>query len=62
MFQFIVKNGICYPIFCNMTCCFNATNIQAIDSNNDVVKYIQNGQLFIKRDGVVYDALGRVIK
>ena len=40
----------------------NATNIQAIDSNNDVVKYIQNGQLFIKRDGVVYDALGRVIK
>ena len=28
MFQFIVKNGICYSIFCNMTCCLTEKYLQ----------------------------------
>lgn len=40
----------------------NATNIQNIDDNVKVVKFVKNGQLLIKRDGVVYDTMGRVIR
>ena len=40
----------------------NATNIESINANVDVIKFFENGQLFIKRDGIVYDALGRIVK
>ena len=40
----------------------NATNIQNIEGQEKAVKFIQNGQIFIRKDGVVYDAMGRVIR
>lgn len=40
----------------------NTTNIDAIEANEEVVKFLQNGQLRIMRAGVVYDALGRIIR
>lgn len=40
----------------------NATNIEAIEAVEEGVKYIQNGQLFIKKNGVVYDAMGHAIR
>ena len=40
----------------------NATNLQNVESNEMAVKFIENGQLLILRDGIVYDALGRAIR
>lgn len=40
----------------------NATNIKSVEDNADVVKFIENGQLLIKKEGVVYDALGHKIR
>lgn len=40
----------------------NATNIEAIEAKEYVVKFFENGQMYIKRDNVVYDALGRKIR
>ena len=40
----------------------NATNIEGIKADDKAVKFFENGQLLIKRDGVVYDALGRVVR
>ena len=40
----------------------NATNINTIDANEKAVKFIENGQLLIKRDGITYDALGRKVR
>ena len=40
----------------------NATNIDAIDATEEAVKFIENGKLYILRDGVVYDALGRMVR
>ena len=40
----------------------NATDIQSIKNNQKVVKYFENGQLLILRDGITYDALGRIVK
>ena len=40
----------------------NATSIEEIGSENKAVKFIENGQLYIIRNGVVYDAVGRVIR
>ena len=40
----------------------NATNIQNIEGNETAVKFIENGKLFIKKNGVVYDAVGTVVK
>ena len=39
-----------------------ATNIDAIDATEEAVKFIENGKLFIKKNNVVYDALGRVVR
>jgi len=39
-----------------------ATNIDAIDATEEAVKFFQNGKLYILRAGVVYDALGRMVK
>ena len=40
----------------------NATNISNVEENVDAIKFIQNGQLFIKKNGVVYDMLGTVVR
>ncbi len=39
-----------------------ATDIQNIKGNETAVKFIENGKLFIKKNGVVYDAVGTVVK
>ncbi len=39
-----------------------ATDIQSLDQTDDIVKFFQNGQLFIKKDGIIYDVLGRIVK
>ena len=40
----------------------DATDIQSIEANEVAVKFIENGQLLIRKDGVVYDMTGRVIR
>ena len=40
----------------------NATDIETIEANGKAVKFIENGRLVIKRDGIRYDALGRIVK
>ena len=40
----------------------NATSFERIDGKNDAIKFIENGQLYILREGVVYDALGRKVR
>ena len=39
-----------------------ATSINNIEAVDEAVKFIQNGQLFIKKNGVVYNAVGAVVK
>ena len=40
----------------------NATSIQDLQSSDEAVKFIENGQLLILRDGIIYDLLGRIVK
>ena len=40
----------------------NATNIEGIDASEEAIKFIQNGKLFIKKNGAVYDLLGKRVK
>ena len=40
----------------------NATNIHDVDGSDQIVKFIENGQLYIFRDGITYDVMGRIIK
>lgn len=40
----------------------NATNIQNVEDQEKAVKFIENGQIYIQKNGVVYDAMGRVIR
>ena len=40
----------------------NTTNINNIEAVEDAVKFIQNGQLYIMKNGVVYDAMGATVK
>lgn len=40
----------------------NATNVDAIGASEKAIKFIENGLILIKKDGIVYDALGRVVK
>ena len=40
----------------------NATNINAIEESEKTVKFFENGQLRIVREGVTYDAIGRVVR
>ena len=40
----------------------NATNLDNLDSTEKAQKFIENGRLLILRDGITYDALGRVIR
>ena len=48
--HFIIENGN------------GATNINAIDATDEAVKFIQDGKLYIKKNGVVYDLLGTVVR
>ena len=40
----------------------NATSIERLDGKTDAIKFMENGQIYILREGVVYDALGRIVK
>lgn len=41
----------------------NPTSLEAsADSATDVVKFMMNGQLFIRKNGVIYNALGQMVK
>jgi len=39
-----------------------ATNIEQLDGSEKAVKFFENGNLFFLRNGVVYDATGRVVR
>lgn len=39
-----------------------ATSYEAIDASEKAVKFIENGKIFILRDGVVYDMMGAIVK
>lgn len=39
-----------------------ATNVEAIEAVEEGVKFFQDGRLYIKKNGVVYDALGQMVK
>lgn len=38
------------------------TYIENIEANEDAVKFIQDGKLFIKKNGIVYDMMGTIVK
>ena len=38
------------------------TNIENVEVSDKAVKFIENGQLLIKRDNIVYDTMGRIIR
>ena len=40
----------------------NATGIDNIEASDKAVKFIENGRILIKKNGIVYDALGRIIR
>ena len=40
----------------------DATNIMNVDDVENAVKFLENGQLFIKKNGVIYNAVGAVIR
>ena len=40
----------------------NATALNSVEAGKEVVKFFENGQLRIVRDGITYDVIGRVVK
>lgn len=40
----------------------NATAIEAVEETEGAVKFFENGNLYIMREGVVYDVMGRIVK
>lgn len=40
----------------------NTTDYRSLDADDNATKFMENGQLFIKKNGVVYDATGRVVR
>ena len=40
----------------------NATNIEELKASETAVKFIENSKLLIRKNGIVYDALGRVVR
>ena len=38
------------------------TNISDVKDEEQTIKFIENGQLFIRKNGIVYDALGRAVR
>ena len=39
-----------------------ATSVQHVTHDEQVVKFQENGQIYILREGVVYDVLGRMVR
>jgi len=39
-----------------------ATDINAIEADEEGVKFIENGKFLIKKNGVLYNALGQVVR
>lgn len=54
-----VQDGIAAP---ELRIIMGATNIENVEGNEEAVKFMQNGQIFIKQNGIVYDAMGAVVK
>lgn len=40
----------------------NATNIENVEANEEAVKFMQDGKLYIMKNGVLYNAVGAVVK
>lgn len=40
----------------------SGTSLQNVENAETIVKFIENGRVLIRRDGVTYDALGRVVR
>ena len=40
----------------------NATDINNIEANEEAVKFMENGKLYIKKNGVIYNVVGAVVK
>ena len=40
----------------------SATGVNEIESADKAVKFVENGRILILRDGITYDALGRIVK
>ena len=40
----------------------NATNLENLNSTDNAVKFFENGQLYILKNGITYDLLGRIVK
>jgi hypothetical protein len=54
-----VSNSLAPAILFNEN---GATNIENLDGNEKVVKFVENGRVLIRKNGVVYDAMGRVVR
>lgn len=40
----------------------NATSIEDIKAADEAIKFFENGCLYIKRDGIIYDVMGRIVR
>ena len=40
----------------------NATNVENIQAMDKAIKFIENGRILIKKNGIVYDTMGRIIR
>ena len=40
----------------------NATGVEDLKASEEVKKFFRDGQIYILRDGIIYDALGRIVK
>ena len=40
----------------------DVTNIENVEASEKAVKFIENGKLYIQKDGVVYDAMGKTVR
>ena len=40
----------------------NATDIQNVEGTENAVKFMENGKLYIMKNGVVYDAMGKTVR
>ena len=54
-----IAGGIAAPA---LRIVMGATNIENVEVNEQAVKFIQNGQMFIKKNGIVYDMMGNIVR
>jgi len=40
----------------------NATSLESVEAKEEAVKFIENGRFLIRKNGITYDALGRIIR